>query len=244
MQYSEYELAEKYLGAKDTYIYRFKPVSGKILHYKPGQYVYLKNPLYAMDEEHPFSIASSPMNPDYLEFCIKTYGDWTETLTTLNPGGKIFISEPQGTFTWDSTILQAVFLLGGIGIAPVMSMLRFMRDMKLSPQSLIMLYGNRTPDTVAYRQELDDLAKVLPLKVVDIYSHLTDNHTWKGYRGFITKDIMDKEVNFTLHPTFFVIGPPIFISKMDDLLGEYQVPEKKVRTEDITESKSGSTLIQ
>jgi ferredoxin-NADP reductase len=237
MTYHNYILLDKHQEAEDTYIYRFSPATGKILHYKPGQYVFMKNPSFKPEEEHPFSLASSPMNPDYLEFCIKTYGDWTETLTTIEQGHIVSISEAQGAFTWDSTILQAVFLLGGIGIAPVMSMLRFMRDMKLSPQSLIMLYGNRTPETVAYRKELNELAVPLPLKVVDIYSHLPENHPWTGYRGFIAKDIVDKEVNFTLKPTFFVIGPPIFIGKMNDLLAEYQVPKSKIRTEDISEAK-------
>lgn len=234
MTYHDYILLDKHQEAEDTFIYRFSPVAGSILHYKPGQYVFIKNLPIAPEEEHPFSLASSPMNPEYLEFCIKTYGDWTDALTKADLGQKISISDAQGDFTWDSTILQAVFLLGGIGISPIMSMLRFMRDMKLSPQSLIMLYGNRTPETVAYRKELNELAVSLPLKVVDIYSHLPEDHPWKGYRGFITKDIVDKEVNFTLKPTFFVIGPPVFIGKMDELLDMFSIPSEKRKKEDLS----------
>lgn len=234
MNYHSYRLLSKSQTAEDTFIYRFSPDSTSPLLFKPGQYVFITNPQSENPlEPHPFSIASSPLQTDYLEFCIKTYGDWTKELEQSKEGQTFLLSDPQGNFTWDSSILHTVFLLGGIGISPIISMLRFMLDMKLHPKSLIMMYGNRTPDTVAYRKELEEIQNLLPmLKIVDIYSHLPDNHPWTGYKGFITQEIIEKEVNLTLKPTFFYIGPPIFIEKMDSLLDQLSVPQEKRRKED------------
>lgn len=236
MKFYEYTLANKILETGDTHIYQFTPKNyEEAFSFFPGQYVLIKNPKYKAEEEHPFSIASSPTDPSMLEFCIKTYGDWTEEMAKAQRGDTFLISDPQGKFTWESDTLHAVFLLGGIGISPIMSMLRFIKDMKLDPQSLIMLYGNRTPESVAYRKELEALQHDLhTLKIVDIYSHLPDDHPWTGYRGFITKDILQKEVNLTLQPTFFIIGPPVFIKKMDELLDIFSIPSGKRMKEDLS----------
>lgn len=244
MNFYNCTVTKKWIEAEDTQIYQLKPTTDEdSFSFLPGQYVLLKNPDFERpDEEHPFSIASSPVNHDYIEFCIKTYGDWTNALSQVSEGTTLRVSEPIGTFTWNSSLQHAVFLLGGIGISPIMSMLRFIRDMKLSPESLIMLYGNRTPETVAYRKELDELQDNLSLKIVDIYSHLPDDHLWKGHRGFITKEVMDEEVNFTLNPTFFIIGPPIFIQKMDELLDSYNIPKEKRKKEDLSILPQPSTI--
>lgn len=236
MNYFEYSLTNKKEETEDTYIYQLKPKKKEdTFTFLPGQYVLVKNAKYKPNEEHPFSIASSPTDLTSLEFCIKTYGDWTEEMTKAEIGDTFHVSEPQGNFTWESDTLHAVFLLGGIGISPIMSMLRFMRDMKLDPDSLIMLYGNRTPESVAYRKELEELQKSLhTLKIVDIYSHIPDEFPWNGYRGFITKDILEKEVNLTLQPTFFTIGPPVFIEKMDELLDAFSIPSEKRMKEDLS----------
>lgn len=236
MTYSPYIIHSKTRTAIDTYLYHLKPATTETILFKPGQYVFLRNPQSSHpDEDHPFSIASSPLQTGSLEFCIKSLGDWTKELENMSLGSLLHLSEPHGSFTWDTSILHGVFLLGGIGISPIMSMLRFMGDMKLKPESLIMLYGNRTPSTAAYVQELKDLQHVLPtLKIVDIYSHLSDTDPWEGYRGFITRDILESEINLTLKPTFFYIGPPVFIEKMDSLLHELNVPEAQRRKEDFS----------
>lgn len=233
--YRNFVILEKKETAEDTHIFVVKPEDKHPLHFKAGQYVFLKNPNSTQpDAPHPFSIASSPTE-DSLEFCIKTYGEWTKQLKEASVGDLLEISEAQGNFIWDSAVEDGVFLLGGIGISPIMSMLRLIRTQQTHPHSLIMLYGNRTPQTVAYREELTKLQKALPmLKIVDIFSHLPEGDLSTGYRGFITKEILEKEVNLITKPTFFYIGPPIFIQKMDDLLTALHIPETNRRKEDFS----------
>lgn len=232
MSYTEIQLVEKYQDCDDTFIFHFTYPDNFL--FSPGQYVFLKNPTSKTpDEEHPFSLASSPLETQYLELGIKSFGDWTRELIQAEVGQTFLCSKAQGQFTWDTSILHAVFLVGGIGIAPIISMLRFLRDMKLRPHSLILLYGNRTPQTVAFRKELRELQQVLPmLKIVDIYSELSASDPEKGYRGFITREIVEEEVHLTLEPTFFYVGPPLFIHEMDHLLDKLAIPSDKHRKED------------
>jgi ferredoxin-NADP reductase len=238
--FNDYIITNKYQEVEDTFIFNVKPKDGEIFDFSPGQYTFIKNPLYEKpDEEHPFSIASSPRNKEYLEFCIKVYGNWTKALSTLQSGDTLQIAEPRGNFIWENTIQHPVFLLGGIGISPIMSMLRTLApDARDSLQNVTMLYGNRTPETIAYKKELTELQSILPnFKIVDIFSHLPENHSWNGYRGFITQEIIKNEVDFNTKPIFFIIGPPVFIEKMIKLLKVFGVPEGQVKTEDVSFTK-------
>lgn len=219
----------------NTKIFQLKSDNSDLYHFQSGQYVFIKNPKFVEPEEtHPFSIASSPLQED-LEFCIKRYGDWTTNIQKLNIGDSLFISEPQGNFIWNDAVTHAVFLLGGIGISPIMSMIRFIAQKKIQPRSLIILYGNRNPESVVYRKELDELKNLIPnLTIIDIYSDLNNDSSWMGYHGFITKVIVEKEVNLNLNSTFYYIGPPIFIEKMDRLLDELHISPAKRCKEDFS----------
>src|SRR5579871_3747366 len=118
MQLYKTHIIEKKKILDDTYIFRLHP---KPFNFLPGQYVFLQNTLFKPDDPHPFSIASSPFQKNCLEFCIKKYGQWTQTFSQKEKGEIVYISEPQGNFLWDQSIEHAVVLLGGIGISPIMS---------------------------------------------------------------------------------------------------------------------------
>jgi ferredoxin-NADP reductase len=234
-------LIDKKQTCEDTFIYRVKPKEGEEFDFTAGQYVFITNPAYMKPgEAHPFSIASSSAEKNYLEFCIKVYGGWTRTLSKLEPGSELYISPPQGNFLWDETINRAVFLLGGIGIAPIMSMLRTIQAKGQTPE-LTILYGNRTPETIAYKDELEALQKTLSLKIVHIFSHVPEDHSWQGYRGFITEDIIRQEGDLSRNPAFFIIGPPVFIGKMLVALDILAIQKDRIKTENISPISPHST---
>lgn len=231
MTFKTYHVTHIFEEVPNTYILRLQPAEGRIFPFLPGQFVYIKNPFFLPEESHPFSIASSPNEKTYLEFCIKVYGDWTKKITEIKKGSIFEISEPRGSFIWNKSIRHAVFLLGGIGISPIMSILRFLAENKQLVESITMLYGNRTPETIAYKDELVMLSTLLPLKIIHIFSHVIPSDSVQGHRGFITEEILKKEVNLECNPTFFVVGPPIFVEKMKGLLSDFTTPYTRIKEE-------------
>lgn len=234
MAFQTFIIQEKRIIEPTVIIIRVYPqASAEIFPFRPGQYVKIRNPKYTKkDEEHFFSIASSPKEMNYLEFCVRQYGNWTQAFFQLQEGDVIEIDDPMGTFTWDDKEKNVVFLVGGTGISPVMSMLRYLRDTN-SDTKVTMIYGSRNR-VIVYKDELDQLEKDMKdFRVVHILSEAADDKEWRGYHGFITRDIIEKEINFTQKPTFFLTGPSIFIDKMVNLLLQMGVNPDKIKNEKV-----------
>ncbi len=231
MKFVPYTIIDKQQELEDTYIIRLAPLYKNIFDFLAGQYCYLLNPTYKDPKDpHPFSIASSPFQRDYLEFCVKTYGEWTTSFVKKSVGKEVLVSDPLGEFTWSRDISYAVFLLGGIGIAPIMSILRTLATSH-SSIPLTILYGNRNPGTIAYKKELEELTKHLALNIIHIFSDSDIHSLGNEYQGFITKEILLKEVNFTNKSTFFIVGPPIFVEKMNTILSDMHITKQQQRQE-------------
>lgn len=231
MPFQSYTISQIRREKGDLIILQLINNHAPVFDFLPGQFCQIQNPSYITPEEtHLFSIASSPMQKKYLELCIKVYGNWTQSLAQKSVGETLKISGPFGKFTYESQN-DAVFLAGGIGISPIVSMLRYIKDNRLHP-TITLLYGSRTPDTIAYKDELDQLSSFIPnLKIVHILSHLTPSDSYDGYRGFITKDIIEKETDRGVNPTFFICGPPIFVQLQNDILQELHIPKDHIRQE-------------
>lgn len=236
MQFLDYIITEKTVQTDDIFTIVVKPInSNRVFDFNPGQFAHIKNPLFEnQNESHPFSITSSPQTTDKLEFCIRSCGDWTNDFAKLSQGAKLQIAGPFGKFIWDDSLINAVFLAGGVGIAPIISMLRTIMIRKTN-FNLLLIYGNRTEKTIVYRKELGELGKKInSLRIVHVLSEIPVNDPWDGYRGFVTPGIIKKEVNLSLSPTFFICGPPIFITKMKDLLrNNFSIEEQKIKSETI-----------
>lgn len=235
MKFNPYTIVDIQSEAKETFILRVSPKNKGLVSFNPGQYTHIINPAFQPEKEHSFSIACPPQkhNGD-LEYCIKIYGEWTKQLSKKSPGDELFIAGPCGNFVFDQTKdTNAVFLVGGVGIAPIMSMLRFIQQEKITGNFLL-IYGSRTEEYIAYKKELELLERsITKLKVIHILSDVPSESTWKGYTGFITKEILEKEINFSLHPTFFIIGPGIFIAKTEKLLTDCAVSYEDIKTEQL-----------
>lgn len=232
MGYRDYTIVRVGKETADTFILLAKPVLGEVFPFSPGQFAGIENPEYPSGQKnHFFSIASSPNDKVRLKFCFKVYGDWTKRLSEKNPGDRLRIAGPFGKFMWHSTVQHAVFLAGGIGITPFVSMLRYIKEANEHP-SITLLYGNRTEKDIVYRSFLEETIRHLPGgKIIHILSHLTESDIWEGYRGFLTKEILEKEVTFNADPTFFICGPPIFVQLAEDILKQKSVAESKIRRE-------------
>ncbi|GAH71463.1 unnamed protein product, partial [marine sediment metagenome] len=136
----------------------FEPPEGmEPSDYLPGQFHFLT--LYREGgpvEEHPFTISSSPTRERCLTSSIKASGDFTATIGDTQVGDRAARLGPFGRFSYvlHPNESELVFVAGGIGITPLMSMLRHMRDTQ-ADRNVLLLYGSRTEKDIVFREELE-----------------------------------------------------------------------------------------
>jgi predicted ferric reductase len=181
--------------------------------------------------EHPFSIASSAERGQRIEVSIKALGDFTATIKDVKAGETAWIDAPYGTFSIDDHP-QAhgyAFVAGGIGIAPVMSMLRTLDDRR-DRRPLVLFYGNRAWDRVAFREELDALSARLDLRVVHVL--LEPPHDWTGERGFVSEEILMRHLPPERHLFHcFLCGPTPMTTSVEQSLAALGIPAAQVHSE-------------
>jgi predicted ferric reductase len=200
--------------------------------YRPGQFAWvsLRASPFAL-REHPFSISSSPTRPGPLQFTIKALGDFTATVGQIGVGEIAYVDGPYGIFGTDAHPDSPgyVFVAGGVGIAPIISMLRALAD-RGDRRPLWLFYGNRRWDRVVFREELDALATQLDLRLVHVLSEPPDD--WTGERGFIDLGVMQRHLPAEvggLH--FLVCGPDLMIRLVERNLEALGVPLRQLHSE-------------
>lgn len=179
----------------------------------------------------PLSISSSPTESGYIEFTKKiTDSDFSKRLDSLKQGDYVKVRYPYGRFTLSDKDKKVVFLSGGIGITPVRSICKYVVDKKLGID-IILLYGNRTPRDIVFRDDFDNIQREYPLlKVVHILSE--PDTGWHGRVGYINKDVIREEIPDFIDRKFFICGPPKMVDAMKGiLLDELAISKENIITE-------------
>ena len=198
-----YTVAEVRQEADDLWSLLFK--GRKVMH-KPGQFMVLQLIRDGkVSAAHPFTISSAPQ-ADHLAVAIKDLGDFTGTISKTKPGDRARIDCPYGVFSIvNHPSDKYVFIAGGIGITPFMSMLRYLQT-KGEDKKITLFWGNQSEKYLAFRSELEEIMRDLPsLQVVLVMSNQSD---WEGEKGFLTADLMKKYDAFVEDTRFFLCGPP------------------------------------
>jgi 3-phenylpropionate/trans-cinnamate dioxygenase ferredoxin reductase subunit len=113
-------------------------------------------------EKHPFAVASTAERPARKQFTIKALGDFSELLIGMRPGRRVYLDGPYGGFTVDGLRSPGfVFVAGGVGITPMLSMLRTLADRGNRRRHLLVVSARREEDLVL-RQELAVLRRRIP----------------------------------------------------------------------------------
>jgi predicted ferric reductase len=210
------------------------PGKGPVYDYLPGQFhfVTLYRAAETHHEQHPFTISSSPAGRDGISSSIKASGDYTATIGTTTIGDRAALLGPFGRFSYalHPSERSLVFIAGGIGITPFMSMLRHMRDTG-DMRDVLLLYGNRKEKDIAFRKELDEIAaKGVPrLRVVHVLNQADD--AWTGERGHITDKLIRKECESLEGRVFYLCGPPVMMMALVKSLKKAGVKRANIRYE-------------
>jgi sulfhydrogenase subunit gamma (sulfur reductase) len=181
---------------------------GKCFEHIPGQCAMLSIPGVG---EAMFSITSSPTNKEYMEFSIKKCGCVTEWLHQMETGQQILIRGPYGNgfpVETDFKGKDLLFIAGGIGLAPLHSVINYVRYYRANYKTVDIVFGARSKEDLV---DLEEITKVW-CKEEGIHVHLTidrEEEGWDGHVGFVPNYV--KELNFDTSKTAIICGPPIMI---------------------------------
>ncbi|MBQ8342144.1 MAG: FAD/NAD(P)-binding protein, partial [Clostridia bacterium] len=185
------------------------PGGGKLFEHEPGQCAMLSVPGIS---EAMISITSSPTNKEYMEFSIKRCGCLTDWLHSMEEGQMITVRGPYGRpFPVHDELKgkNLIFVAGGIGLAPLRSVINYVRDNRADYGHVDIVYGSRSKDDLVGYDEIVNEWMNTP----DFNVHLTidrEQEGWDGHVGFVPNYV--KELDFKPENTCVLIcGPPIMI---------------------------------
>jgi predicted ferric reductase len=198
--------------------------------FQPGQFAWFaigRSPFSLT--QHPFSFSSSAERSE-VEVAIKALGDFTSTVGELEPGTTVYVDGPHGAFSIDQDEGPGFGLIaGGVGIAGLISMVRTMAD-RGDVRPVLLFYGNRDWDDVAFRDELEQLTARLDLTLVHVLER--PPAAWDGETGYVTADVLARHLPRGYERfQFFICGPDPMMDAAEAALVELGVPRERVHTE-------------
>lgn len=227
-----YRVAEVRQECCNSWTLTLTPEGHEGMRFQPGQFAWLtlrKSPWQI--KEHPFSFSSSAAQHDRLEFTIKELGDFTRTIKETRTGEKAYLSGPYGVFSIDQYPKAPgfVFIAGGVGAAPIMSMLRTLAD-RHDQRPLWFIYCNNHLEDVVFRVELENLKQRLHLSLTHVVAQPPPD--WKGESGFISQQLLQKLLpDDAGNYEYFLCAPKPMSDVVQQALHSLEVPLARVHYE-------------
>ncbi len=181
-----------------------KPINHKGLQFACGQFVWITlGPTPFSLQQHPFSVASV-CGESTIKLTAKASGDFTSTWKDIQPGTRAYLEGPFGSFT-PVKEKHLFMVMGGIGITPAMSMLRTMAK-EADQREAVLIYANPDWEGVTFREELDEIARKINLKLVNVLENPPEN--WKGETGMINPDLLSRHLPANTGDfAYYICGP-------------------------------------
>ncbi len=226
---SRWEVASVTSETHDTYTLALQPLESDIPFYRPGQFIFLRlNRPGRASEEHPFTISSSPSAAPLLTVTIKESGDFTNTISQTRPGDTALIDGPFGRFSYQHDSPESfIFIAGGVGITPILSMVRYLRDTHDKRQAIVFC-ANRTEKDIIRRSELD----AMPENITVYHALQYQPDGWDGYTGYLNGEIIKEgtaDCLTTAH--IYLCGPPPMMDALTKELRALEVPAGRIHSE-------------
>ncbi|MBD3678019.1 MAG: ferredoxin reductase family protein [Rhodobacteraceae bacterium] len=219
-------------AARATWEVRLRPEGHAGLSYEAGQFAWLNighSPFSLC--EHPFSISSAPGAGPEVSFLIKELGDFTHQIGQTHSGTRAYLDGPHGNLSVTGHPAPGIALIaGGVGLAPLIGILREMRATG-DERPAVLIYGNRTEDQIAHRDELHDLATRRPLSVSLVLSE--PGGRWSGLTGMIDRDLLAKEFGTAERRDWLYVlcGPPPMLDAVEPALIDLGIPPGNILSE-------------
>ena len=234
MSIHEVKLSGRLVVAECTMAFSFSKPGG--FAFKAGQAIRLElidPPAEAGQSSRTLSLVSAPFEQELVVATRMRDSAFKRALKALPDGASIRIDGPFGDLTPGDTGRPAVFIAGGIGITPFMSMLRQAAKDR-SPQPLFLAYSNRRPEDAAFLDELQELER--RNEQFHLMATMTDMsksaRAWSGETDFVDADMLKRFVGDLAAPIYYIVGPPAMVEAMQWTLDGAGIAADKIRTEE------------
>lgn len=229
MRRRPYRIVDVHEERPGTTTIALEPSGHDGMRFEPGQFAWItigETPFSL--QQHPFSFSSSA-HGNLICFTAKALGDFTKTWADLEPGRRAFLEGPYGGFVFDDEAPGAVFIAGGIGITPFISMIRTLRDTG-DPRPFTLFYATSRLDRAPFADELAAASGDLDLDVIHVLEEPPDG--WDGPSGFIDEDMLDRHLPLDrLRREYFICGPDPMLDACEHALRSLGVSWRRIYTE-------------
>lgn len=201
----------------------------------PGQFLTFSAQVDGKALRRSYTIASPPTRNSYVEITVKREdeGEFSRFLhDKVSVGSVLRVRGPSGVFTFDGGTADSIVLIaGGVGITPMMCVIRYLTD-KSWPGEIFLVFATRSTDELIFREELEYLQRrYLKLHVVAAVGTRSEGTAWMGLEGQITKDALAHAVPAIEKRRVHLCGPPPMMDATRRILSELGVPGSQIKTE-------------
>jgi ferredoxin-NADP reductase len=208
----------------DVKTFVFSAREPRLFRYKPGQFLTLDLPIGGQVINRCYTISSAPTRGHLISITVKRVpggivSNWLHD--TVKPGYELRAVGPLGEFTaFDHHAPKYLFLSGGSGITPLMSMARTYHDLA-QDRDITFVHSARSPADIIFRSELDLMARNLPRFSVAHVCETTDGErNWSGFRGRLNLPMLKLIAPDLMERTIFTCGPEPYMAAVRAMLKE------------------------
>lgn len=230
------KLIKKETIAEGTMAFHFSKPEG--FEFRAGQfadYTLIDPP--ETDEEgnvRGFSLVQAPFEPDLVAATRMRDTAFKRVLKDMPIGTELKLDAPYGDFTLHKTeSTPAVFIIGGIGVTPVRSMVAQATHDKTS-HKITLLHASRTPADLPLQADFEKLAGDNPNFTYIAVASDAAPDDWQGERGRVDAQMLRKHVPDLGKPIYYLSGPEGMVKAMRKLLIDLEVNEDNIRTEEFS----------
>jgi NAD(P)H-flavin reductase len=222
-------IVRRYPLTEDVMFFQVRPVDTQralSLNYLPGQFMMIS--VNGVGEA-PFSISSTPSRPGLLEFCIRKVGSVTSALFGMKENSIIGVRGPYGNgFPVEKMKgYDIIIVVGGLGAAPLRSLLLYILDNRDQFGKLYFLYGAKKPKEMLFRKEFLDLKERDDLTCLLTVDE-DDTGKWPCYTGLVTT-LFDYVGDVDSENTYAVVcGPPVMYKFVIEKLVKLNIPKHQI----------------
>ena len=215
--------------APDTKTFRVEIPDGNIPFY-PGQFfmVCFDDPKF----QRAYSIASSPEQKNHLDITMNLVGEFTKKLWQAKVDDFLIFKGPYGKFYFNETMNNNLVLIGGgLGISPLMSIIRYCNDKKLQ-NKLNLIYSVRTPEDIVYDEEIKKIKEQnQTFNYIVTITRPDSGDNWQGRTGRIDINLLKENIYNVENSLYFLCGPLEFVKSAIAMLESLGAKKEQIKTD-------------